>query len=216
MKKLYLLIYVITIFLLTSCGLISDVKRISPEETEIHFNDYLADIETCIKENNIDDKYFDYFYEEDSGVIHFDFNENESDISLFIYLTNDRSNPFGNDYELGLEKYRITYQRMFSNEYDILNVDNSAFKIIPVVLSNITKDTITEEDIKEHFLKCKDKIGIQNYDSTENNSTLINVDCNFNNVKTEYSLGYYENQEKNYVEGIVFGGFHNNSYTALD
>ena len=162
--------------------------------------------------NIIFDTYEDNF-KDNSGGINFTFAEDDN-ISVSFQLYNDRFNPFGENYKNGVEKYYIWYQREFNYIDNILNTENSAFKILPVILSNITSQNVTENETKQHFSELKETIQIPDCDYTKSEDNFIEESSNFKNVRIRYSLSYSNINNKLY-EVISFGGEGYNNYTVV-
>lgn len=212
MKKiLCIILSVLLILSLASCNYSKSVKRISVEETENHFNEYVEDIANCMEKYDIKGDY-EYSFEDDSGYILF---SNEY-LTLSISLYNDRFNPFGEDFELGYEKYRVHYQTSISEADDMLDTDNPAFKIIPVALSNITGTTVTEEEVKEYFEEIKENTKVPHINSDEEQDDIIEIDSDFKDMHMSYSLSYVKGITWFFSEVIVFGGEGYNNYTNVE
>ncbi len=207
MKKwLCILINIVIIFSCASCTNFSNSERISVEETEKHFNKYVQDIEDCIEYSNIDDcNYFDSSFEDGWGKIYMNFKD--YDIGLNIYLYNDIAfnNSFNLD-ELGYEKYAIFYENSFSNIDDMLNDDNSAFKIIQIILSNVEEENLTETDMKELLTTVKKEVSIPVFDYTEP-CTLAEISILYRDITVRYYLYYRTSGTTSmYIEHIKFEG----------
>ena len=197
------------IFSLTSCN----EKRIPVEKTKNNFNKYVEEIEKCKQQNNIIFDTYEDNFKDNSGGINFTFAEDDN-ISVSFQLYNDRFNPFGENYKNGVEKYYIWYQREFNYIDNILNTENSAFKILPVILSNITSQNVTENETKQHFSELKETIQIPDCDYTKSEDNFIEESSNFKNVRIRYSLSYSNINNKLY-EVISFGGEGYNNYTVV-
>lgn len=212
-RRLCLILSVVIIFLLTSCQFRDDVKRILPEETEKHYYEYVEAVENCIEENNIDAK--DIYKNCEDGHGHIMMNLDKKTSIMHIYLDNNRYNPLGENYELGFETYKIYVERRFADAEDRLNESSSVLKIISVVLTKATGETVTEEELKEYFEQCKEDIELSDYDPEKLSVNLANVDSVFKNESFGYSLMFYPKYRRDaYSEQIQFGG-QDDSYTTF-
>ena len=110
-------------------------------------------MEDLTEENEIDDRSFTYHYEDDSGSILLEYDDCSLDFNLYNY----RENLCGEDYEQGIEKYNIIYEREFENVEDILNAENPTFKILSFYLSKVTQTTVSEERSAQLFTELKEK-----------------------------------------------------------
>ena len=99
MKKIIcLLLCALSIFFCSACSLSGNAKRISVEETEEHFNEYVADIDECIRLNEIEDyDTYDHSFSNTVGNIYLHF---KNDALINIYLANS-----GNSDTKGYETY---------------------------------------------------------------------------------------------------------------
>lgn len=202
-QKLCFIFLCIIIISFCSCNTANNIERVSVEETEERFNEIVTDINKCIEDKNI------ILYQEPSelfedglGTIHFYFNYNR--IQLSIKIHNDRFNLFGDDFENGIEKYKIGYFRCFNHIDKVFNTDNGAFDIMPVVLSNVLGEPVSKAEIIELMNQVKN-----NYCNsiTDNKKTEILFDykSEFKGGTFEYTL-YNSTFNSSYREGISFHG----------
>lgn len=215
-KIICLLLCTLSIIFCSACNLNDNVKRISVEETEAHFNNYVEDIRTCIENMgvteiekiNTNSKFAEFSDGRGNITLHID------DAILDIDLYNYKSNPFGKDYELGIEKYRICYNHTFSNQADFLAADKVSLELIAVAFSDAIGETVTENEIKEFLLDCKKQISIPYYDTEVSKKELVKFSSKYKNENFDYQLEYTAAGNNRYFEAIVFGG--NESCTNLD
>lgn len=218
MKKIIcLLLCALSIIFCSACSLSGNAKRISVEETEEHFNKYVEDIKTCISNlgvteiEKINANYKFAEFSDGRGNISLNIND---DVTLDIDLYNDRSNQFGEDYELGIEKYRICYNHTFSNQAEFLNADKVSLELIAVAFSDAIGETVTENEIQEFLLDCKKQISIPYYDLDVSKKEIVKFSSEYKNENFDYHLNYTAAGNNRYFEAIVFGG--NESCTNLD
>ena len=212
-KSLCLILSVLTIFLFTSCRFENNAKRISPEETEKHYYEYVEAVENCIEENDIKAKDIATHFDDGHGFIMMLLDKRST--RLHINIDNNRYNPLGKDYESGFETYKIYVERRFADLDDRLNESEAVLKIISAVLSQATGETVTEEELKVYFEESKKKIELSDYDPEKLSVNLANVDSIFKNEAFGYSLHFYPKYMRDaYSEQIQFGGL-DDSYTSF-
>lgn len=200
-RKLCIILSVVLLLLLYSCGFVTN-KKVSIEETKKHFSRYVDDVKDCIEEHEIKEVNFDYnFYKDGFGTISFYCEY----FYLYFDLYNDRENLFGDNSEFGLEKYRISYQREFLDADDILNTQNPSFKVLSVLLSDITEETVTEEEIKTFLSKIKENTKVPNFDNTVKQENLISYKTVLKGQRVDYFLNFRPIRDGVFTEVIIFG-----------
>lgn len=209
MKKLLCLILsIILLFSISSCTFERNIKRISVEQTEAHFNQCVENVKECIKENGFDDVNFDYEFIDNSGSMFF----YTDDYFLSVELYNNRENPFGKNYESGIEQFYIDYNRNFHDEKDVLNTENPSYKIIATALSYFIGEVVTEEELRVFFAQLKESVDIPDFDRSKNHTDLFHIDTKFKEQTVEYWIDYYSRSNGTFMENIIFGA-HQTGYT---
>lgn len=209
MKKLLCLILpIILLFSFSSCAFDRNMKRISVEQTEVHFNQCVEEVKGCIEKNGFDDVNFNYEFIDNFGSIRF----YSDGYFLSVELYNNRENPFGEDYESGIEQFYIGYNRDFHDEKDVLNTENPSYKIIATALSYFIGKAVTEEELSAFFAELKKSVDIPDFDSSKNNTDLFRIDTKFKEQTVEYRIDYYSRCNGTFMESILFGT-HRTGYT---
>lgn len=210
MKKIIcLLLCVLSIIICSACSLSGNAKRISVEETEEHFNKYVADIDECINLNGIDDyDKYEYSFPDTVGNIYLHF---KNDALINVYIANSGSND-----TKGYETYSVLYVNDFSNEDNILNLDNSPISIFSVFLSNILNENITQNEVNLFLQKFKNSIGTPSFDENEI-IDKFEKDTHFRKIPVKYRLNHQilDGGMEHYIEEIYFGEIGDN-YTNTD
>lgn len=210
MKKIIcLLLCALSIIFCSACSLRGNAKRISVEETEEHFNKYVADIDECIRLNGIDDyDKYEYSFPDTVGNIYLHF---KNDALINIYLANS-----GNSDTKGYETYSLLYVNDFSNEDYILSLDNSPISIFSVFLSNILNEKITQNEVNLFLQEFKNSIGTPSFDENEI-IEKFEKDTHFRKIPVKYRLNHQilDGGIEHYIEEIYFGEIGDN-YTNTD
>lgn len=210
MKKIIcLFLCALSIIFCSACSLSGNAKRISVEETEEHFNKYVADIDECIRLNEIEDyDTYDHSFSNTVGNIYLHF---KNDALINIYLANS-----GNSDTKGYETYSVLYVNDFSNEDNILNLDNSPISIFSVFLSNILNENITQNEVNLFLQEFKNSIGTPSFDENEI-IEKFEKDTHFRKIPVKYRLNHQilDGGIEHYIEEIYFGEIGDN-YTNTD
>lgn len=201
--KLSLVFSIILMLLFTSCAYVpgKDLKKISNEQLKEDFNRYVTDAQEYMNDNIIKDVDFEYDFSYDSGSIYF----RGKDCYMYFNLYLDRENPFGNDYELGIEKYNITYQRDFDAIEDLLSTQIPSFKIMSMLLSMVTGEAVSEEEVVTYFSELKENVKIPDFDESHNQDELINIYEHFKDEYINYYVNYKPYTNQGFSEVIVLG-----------
>lgn len=187
MKKIFsILLFLLLIISLCSCDILNTEDRISVEVTENRVNKIKSDIKNCLEKENIIYEPYNESFEDGYGNIDFTFDSHKIWLDIDIY--NDRFNPIGDDYEEGVEKFKITYTRKFLDMDNYLKTDNEAFKIMPVVLSNVLDEDVTESELKEFLSTIKSKIPNLLTENADGDN-LVEYNTDHNDISFTYLLG---------------------------
>lgn len=210
MKKIIcLLLSVLSIIICSACSLSGNAKRISVEETEEHFNKYVADIDECINLNGIDDyDKYEYSFPDTVGNIYLHF---KNDALINVYIANSGSND-----TKGYETYSVLYENGFKDEDDILCFQNSVIKVFNVLFSDIMNENISPDEVNSFFKGLKDSIGKPDFDENEILEKL-EKDVRFRKIPVRYKLNrqILDGGIECYNEQIYFGEIGDN-YTNTD
>lgn len=202
----------------SSCFVTSNRNRVTVDETEEHFYNYVQDIKQCMELCNIENecKYFDYSFEENTGTINININTDTFNAVLLIEIYNDISNPLGDDYELGLEKYYIYCQNTFNSLDNAIDTENPVYEIIAVVLSDVTSETLIVDELKSFLSSVKDNLDISQFKDIQYENPFFEYSDKFKDIYFRYSLIDTAVPNSRYNEVIKFGGEGYNNYTNVE
>ncbi|MGN0501931.1 MAG: hypothetical protein ACI4HN_03305, partial [Ruminococcus sp.] len=135
----------------------------------------------------------------------------KNDALINIYLANS-----GNSDTKGYETYSLLYVNDFSNEDNILSLDNSPISIFSVFLSNILNENITQNEVNLFLQEFKNSIGTPSFDENEI-IEKFEKDTHFRKIPVKYRLNHQilDGGIEHYIEEIYFGEIGDN-YTNTD